>query len=168
MKIKLETEINAAAEKVWDLLGPRFHEPHVWASVVDSAKPVGQGKNGAPCGGRVCETPAMGTLEEKITHYDGNKHEIAFSIKGRNMPFFVKGMQNKWKVKKLGENKSLATNELDVNLMFPFNILMGFMMKMQMKGFLKLAHEEVKLMAETGKIHQRKVEALNKLNQATA
>ena len=49
--------------------------------------------------------------------------------------------------------------ELNADIAFPFNILMGPMMKLQFGKVLREATEELKHYAETGKPHPRKVKA---------
>lgn len=84
------------------------------------------------------------------------------------MPSFVKGLKNHWAVYPTNAGESRAVNILEVDISFPFNILMAPLMKMQMKGLIKTAHEELKYTAETGQVHPRKVEAIRKLKTAAA
>lgn len=65
--------------------------------------------------------------------------------------------------------KSKIVMELEVNLSFPFNFLMGFMIKMQLGGLIKDLHEEIVFYIENnGEPHSRKTKALQKLNHKVA
>lgn len=169
MKIRKETIMNVSAQKVWEILGPRYVEVDKWASSVNIAqgnnKP-GVGKiSGAPCTGRVCDTE-LGQFKENVEIYNENKKEIAYSAQGEKMPFFVKRMLNTWKVIPKG-NKALVIMELNVDLMFPFNFIMFMPMRMQLGGVLKKANEELKYFVENNETpHPRKQKAAQQFNKS--
>lgn len=170
MQIKNSILVNAPPDRVWDILGPNYVKAGDWASsVYVSGAREGQEKvPGAPAAGRVCET-SLGPFTETIETYDPQRMHLAYSATGAKMPGFVKSLVNSWTVH---PNGSAARVEMELNALiaFPFNILMGPMMKMQFKKVLKEATEELKHYAETGKPHPRKtkVDASTKATQARA
>ncbi|MEO1222492.1 MAG: hypothetical protein AAFY42_14355, partial [Pseudomonadota bacterium] len=48
---------------------------------------------------------------------------------------------------------------LSANIAFPFNVMMGWMMKLQFNKAIKVSLEDLKHYAETGKPHARKIKA---------
>ena len=74
------------------------------------------------------------------------------------MPGFVKLLVNSWTVYPSG-NKSTVQMELTADIAFPFNILVGPMMKLQFRKVSREATEELQHYAETGKPHPRKIKA---------
>lgn len=160
MKIKQQLTVNTSADKVWDILGPRFEHVADWVSAVHSS----QGRNSgviplnAPSSGRVCETD-LGPFKEAILRYDERNRIISYSAQGDKMPFFVKQLANTWTVTPLSDSKSRVDMCAEISLLPVFNLVMGPMMRMQMGGILKNAIEELKYFAEKGSPHPRKLAA---------
>jgi len=172
MKVKRTTFVQASPDAVWNVLGPRYTEAYKWASSIHMS--TGRGApgtgsiTGAPCSGRVCETE-LGQFKENIEIYNEKTREVAYSAQGEKMPFFVKKMLNHWQVESDGQGGSKVSMVLDVNLMFPFNILMALPMRMQLGGVLKFAHEELKYFIENNETpHPRKRESRKKLPASSA
>ena len=159
MKIKRTFTVDAPPEHVWDILGPRYARAGDWASsVYVSSEHLGTPKvAGAPVSGRVCRT-SLGPFTETIEAYDDSRDHVAYSAKGNRMPGFVKQLVNSWTVYPAGTN-SRVEMELNTKIAFPFNVLMGPMMKMQFGKVLREASEELKHYAETGTPHPRNVKA---------
>ena len=159
MKIARRLTINAAPEKVWDILGPNYVRAGDWASsvYVSGPRPGTPKIANAPAAGRVCQT-SLGPFTETIEAYDEDRRHVAYSATGDKMPGFMKGLRNAWTVRPMGSGSEVEM-ELNADIAFPFNILMGPMMKMQFGKVLKEATQELKHYAETGKPHPRKVKA---------
>ena len=81
---------------------------------------------------------------------------MAYSATGDKMPGFVKSLVNSWTVRSEG-SRSQVDMELTVDIAFPFNFLMGPLMRLQFGKVLREATEELQHYAETGKPHPRKV-----------
>ncbi len=159
MKISRTININAPAERVWDILGPNYTKAGDWASsvYVSDARPGTPKVAAAPVAGRVCQT-SLGPFTETIEAFDEGRRHVAYSATGDKMPGFVKRLVNSWTVHTSG-SMSRVQIELNADIAFPFNILMGPMMKLQFGKVLREATEELKHYAETGKPHPRKVKA---------
>ncbi|WP_305988322.1 SRPBCC family protein [Roseibium sp. MMSF_3544] len=159
MKIKRTLVINASPEHVWEILGANYTRAGDWASSVyfSSARAGTPAIDGAPVAGRVCQT-SLGPFTETIESYDEHRRHLAYSATGDKMPGFVKRLVNSWTVYPMAD-KSRVEMELSADISFPFNFLMGPMMKMQFGKVLREATEELKHFAETGKAHPRKVKS---------
>ena len=157
MKISKTINIDAPADQVWDILGPNYVNAGEWASsVYMSHARSGTAKvEAAPVAGRVCQT-SLGPFTETIEAYNAQRRHVAYSATGDKMPGFVKSLVNSWTVRSEG-SRSQVDMELTVDIAFPFNFLMGPLMRLQFGKVLREATEELQHYAETGKPHPRKV-----------
>ena len=160
MKIARKLRVDASPDAVWDILGPNYVRAGDWASsvYVSGARPGTPKVAGAPAAGRTCET-SLGPFTETIEAYDPARRHVAYSATGDKMPGFMRGLRNAWTVRPASGGGSEVEMELNADIAFPFNILMGPMMKMQFGRVLKEATQELKHYAETGQPHPRKVKA---------
>jgi len=144
--------INASAEKTWNIVGQGFGNADKWLSMISSIKVKNDNTplDGAPCSGRVCMTD-IGKVDETITHYDETNKKLSFDIKVEKMPFFVKDLKNTWNVVSLEDNQTKVILDFKMEIMFPFNLLMGFMMKSKMGKIMKISLKDLKHYVETGK-----------------
>lgn len=159
MKIKKTITVNATPDTLWDILGPNYVRAGDWASsvFVSGARPGTPKIAGAPAAGRVCET-SLGPFTETIEAYDEARRHVAYSATGAKMPGFIKGLRNAWTVRAKG-GASEVEMELNAAIAFPFNVLVGPLMRMQFSKVLREATEELKHYAETGQPHPRKLKA---------
>jgi len=160
MKIQRKVAVDAPIEKLWDILGTNYADAGVWNSAVFiSAQTAFPPKvESAPVSGRVCQT-TLGPFTETINQFDEETHRIEYTATGDAMPGFVKGLHGHWSLKKLSAKRTEVNMMLSVNIAFPFNVLMGWMMKMQFNGAIKSSLGDLKHYAETGKPHPRKIKA---------
>ncbi|MEM9798470.1 MAG: SRPBCC family protein [Pseudomonadota bacterium] len=157
MIVTREITIAASAERVWDILGPNYADAAAWASsvYVSRARQDGPVLPGAPLAGRTCET-SLGPFTETIETYDPADRRVAYSATGAKMPGFVKRLSNEWIVEpEAGAARVRCT--LTADIAFPFNLLMGPLMRLQFGRVLKQATQELKHYAETGRPHPRKI-----------
>ena len=160
MQIRRSITIQAPADRVWTILGPNYLRVQDWASSVNISRnrDAGRAPKGAPASGRVCET-SIGPVQETILRYDETGRELAYAAQAEKMPFFVRQMVNNWKISAAGPDQCRVEMWLEVELSFPFNLLMGWMMRMQLNTVLTEAVDELKHFAETGRPHPRKEKA---------
>lgn len=159
MKIAKTVTVNASADRLWEILGTEYLHAGRWASAVYHSSGKGDARiEGAPAEGRVCQT-SLGPFTETIEEFDPEQRFVAYSATGDKMPGFVKNLTNYWRVTPLGPNKASVQMELTADIAFPFNILMGPMMKLQFGSVVKNVIAELKHYAETGKPHPRKAKA---------
>ena len=73
------------------------------------------------------------------------------------MPGIVKHMENNWDFPDAGNGRDQIRMRLNGELAFPFSILLGRMMQMQLKKDLRSNLEELIHFAETEQPHPRKI-----------
>lgn len=158
MKIKLTRTVRRPVDEVWTLLGPDYIHAGTWASgVYASAARAGSPKVAeAPVAGRVCQT-SLGPFTETIEAYDPAGHHLSYSATGEKMPGFMKSLRNSWTLEPLGPDQTRVHMQLEADIAFPFNILMGWMLRLQFGKVVREAIEEFVHYAETGQPHPRKV-----------
>ncbi|MEL7388770.1 MAG: SRPBCC family protein [Pseudomonadota bacterium] len=160
MRINRRITINAPVSDVWDILGPNYADAGKWNSAVyvSGASQGTQKAASAPVPGRVCQT-SLGPFTESIEDYDEASRRIRYSATGDAMPGFVKNLAGHWALKPVNGNQTQVDMTLSADIGFPFNLLMGPMMKMQFNGAVKSTLGDLKHYAETGKPHPRKLKA---------
>ncbi|MBV6631788.1 MAG: SRPBCC family protein [Alphaproteobacteria bacterium] len=158
MKITNVLAIDAPVESVWDVLGPNFVHAGDWASNVYASTPrPGKARvAAAPCAGRICET-SMGPFNETIVGYDPSRYRLAYAATGAKMPGFMRSMVASWSLAPNNVNGTNVRMTLNADIAPPFNILMGWMMRMQFKKAIDESLEELKHFIETGEKHPRKL-----------
>ena len=158
MRIVKTARINAPIERAWKIMGPNYARAGDWASSVYASgpRPEKPSIKGAPVYGRVCET-SIGPATEALLEYDPENYKIVYDAHAEKMPGFVKGLKNSWQLTPDGPYGTNVHMTFEMNIAAPFNVLMGWMMRLQMGGLLGNAVEEFKHFVETGKPHPRKV-----------
>ncbi|MEM9439072.1 MAG: SRPBCC family protein [Pseudomonadota bacterium] len=156
MIIEMSQKTNVSADKLWQVFGEQYPDIAKWSRGVYASKPRdGKPTSGAPFAGRLCET-SFGKLTETVEHYDPDSRKIAYLVNGEKMPPFVKRMENNWHFRDLGNGVSEISMRLNGKLSFPFNILMGWMMKIQLKKDLRTNIEDLVHFAENDRPHPQK------------
>lgn len=160
MVIKKEIIINTSTEKAWDVLGPQFSNPSLWASAVQHSEGKGNSFQGATCSERGCST-SIGKIREKLTHYSDSTHSLSYEVTD-GMPSFVKTATNTWQLTKIESDKTLLQTHAVINLSGFLGKIMKPFIKLQMSGFAQEALEDFKYFAEKGVPHPRKIKAIKK------
>lgn len=119
MDVHIETQINAPADKVWDILGRRFAEIAQWASVVESSRAAESSEvptdfevdPSAPVPGRVTTT-RLGTLTEILVKYSDDSREFIF--KGANLPPIFSLAQNHSRIVEQGPDQSVVMFDITI------------------------------------------------------
>lgn len=128
MDIRFEQEINAPAEKVWEILGHQFAEIGSWSTSVESSRaldvsdvPAGyKVAASAPVPGRVTPNP-LGELKEILTMYSESKKEFTFQADG--LPSIFGEVINTTRVVAMGEGRSLVTFDIQMGLKGIFKLM---------------------------------------------
>lgn len=157
MIIEMRKKTQVSADRLWQVFGEQYPDIQTWSSGVFASKPRdGQGPGGAPFLGRVCETN-FGRLTETLEHYDSPGRNIIYLVEGEKMPSFVLRMENNWHFRDVEDGTSEVVMRLNGKLTFPFNVLLGWMMKIQLKRDLRSNIEELIHYTEIGAPHPRKI-----------
>ena len=160
MLIQKEIIVNKNVEDAWHLLGPRFGDIYQWASTINHTEIKGEGKNGAPCSERGCDT-SMGGIKEKLLEYSVNDHLVKFDIY-QGLPSMANNALNTWQVTAVSKDKSKFTIKSDVTLKGIMGFIMQPMMKMMMGKMVQGMTEDFKYFVETGKPSEAKLKAMKK------
>lgn len=162
MEINKHIDVNTTADKAWAVISDLGNIDQ-WSSMVYYSECTQNAEGGA----RVSET-SMGKMTENILTFDADNMIISYDAKGDKMPFFVKHLENNWKIKTINTNNCRIIMKAKANIMKPFNIFPGPMMKMQLSKALDGMIKELKHYLETGEVAQSKVKANEKLKKKTA
>lgn len=160
MDVIRKIDVEASAERLWQILAEDYDRVGEWTSEINQSA---ANPDLAPGEGRVCTTPGFGDVKETITRYDEEERSFSYAAEVSTFPFFVKGVGNSWRVEKNGANGSIVHMHMQANLLPVFAQLMGPVMKRQLAQSADTLLEELKYYAETGRVHPRKQEQLNQL-----
>lgn len=166
MEIERTVTLNAPSEQVWDLLARRFHAVGEWASVINASSALSTRNGPTKVADRVCDTPD-GIFKEQMTRFDEDRRTFSY-LAYEGLPGFVRQGGNTWSVRELGSGRS----EVHMHMKFDLNpiadVLMGWMMKRQMAKAADSVLDDLKVYAETGKVSERKRNALAKYHAKQA
>ena len=160
MHLEIFIDVNVPADKAWKLMAHEFNKIHEWSAGISHSS---GSRNACTTGAaRVCET-ALGQFDEKIIRFDEAAKSFAYHATNKDMPFFVKGMVVDNRVKSISATSCRAGWVVDVDIIAPFNVFPGVLLKMQFTKGLTASLEEMKYYLETGERHSRKIKALQKV-----
>ena len=119
MKLRLEKEINASADKVWGVLAHQFAEIGEWAPHIEYSRIIEDSEvpthfkvaDSAPVPGRATPNP-LGEVTEVLTMYSENDKAFTFEADGPR-PIF-NHTQNTTHVIDQGADKCLVTFDLEL------------------------------------------------------
>jgi len=148
MQVSRQTTVNTSADKVWQILGTDFNNVSEWAGTVLESNAIPDMPEGS---GRLCNVKGVGKTVEKLTSFDDDRRKFSFTFENPNIPFFVKKIENTWRVTPKGNDQSLVQVNADVNLMPVFSQLLGGMMSKRLGKGAEGLLGELKYFAENGK-----------------
>ena len=127
MELQLTQEIEASADKVWDVLGHRFAEVADWAPNIEWSRVLELNEmphgfrvaKSAPIPGRVTPNP-LGDIIEVLTMYSDENKSFTFEANGPS-PLFSH-TQNTTRVVALEAGKCLVTFDLRLTPKGIFNL----------------------------------------------
>ncbi len=154
MELHIETEINAPAEKVWEILAHQFAEIGEWSSTVKESRELSAGEipsrfipaSNAPALGRETIAGPGVKLKEVITEYSEEKMELTFE--GIDLPplVFNSGKDTQSVISK-GSNKCLLTFDVDMQPRGIFKVI-NPLLKRRMGSTFGAIQKELKVHAE--------------------
>jgi Polyketide cyclase / dehydrase and lipid transport len=164
MELNKSAKINVSADRLWSILADDFDKIGEWARGVDSSGPSTDAAipDGASVGGRVCQAPGFGAINETFTSYDAAARSYAFEATATKIPSFVRNVTNHTVVKSLGPE----TSEVQLTITADNAGIRGALVKpvltRKFGAALDATLEDLKIFAESGKISSEKSKALAK------
>ena len=164
LDISKKTTINVSADRLWSILADDFDKIGEWARAVDSsaANTSAEVPDGAAVGGRVCQTPGFGDINETFTHFDPQQRTYAFKATASKIPSFVRNITNHTTVKAVSPDQA----ELQLRITAGTDGFRGAMVKPVMtrkfNGAIDDLLEDITIFAESGQISSQKTKALAK------
>jgi hypothetical protein len=164
LNISKQATIDVSADELWAILADNFDKVGVWARGVDSSAPntAAEIPDGAGVGGRVCQAPGFGAIEETFTAFDQEERSYAFEATASKIPSFVRNITNHTTVKALGPDRS----EVQIRITADTDGVRGALVKPVMvrkfgRGIDQIL-EDLTVYAESGEISDEKTKALAK------
>ena len=154
MELHIETEINAPAEKVWEILAHQFGNMADWTATLSESRAVDASRYPEFKAAPTAPIPARETTSsfakavEIITKYDEEKMMLAFDAVG--LPPLMSSARNTQCVIAKGPNKSVISFDFRIGLKHIFNVMSPFL-KRRFGKTMGGVQRELKLYAETGK-----------------
>ena len=160
MRIERDLDVKASPGDVWRILADKYAEVSRWARAVEASEPNPDAAPlpGAAVGGRVC-TASIGAVTETIRIYDPERRVLAYDAQAKAMPFFVRKLTGYWTIRPSGGGSEVGLR-FEADLMAPFGALMGWAIRRQFRTAIDETLEDLKLYAETGRVHPDKAKAL--------
>lgn len=114
MKIVKYEDIQAPADKVWQVLAHDFDRISQWMSQVKHSRAIPASDGEAPMAGRICQfsdKPGGAYAEEKFVSYSEKDRSYTLEVVPKNMPAILPLRKNiaRFKVTSLSERNSRVT-----------------------------------------------------------
>ena len=164
LEISKKATINVSADRLWSILADDFDKIGEWARTVDSSAPNTSAEipEGATVGGRVCQAPGFGAINETFTQFDPEQRTYAFKATASKIPSFVNNLTNHTAVKEVGPDRA----EVHLRITADTDGLRGAMIKPMMtrkfNGAIDNLLEDITIFAESGQVSSQKKKALAK------
>ena len=164
LDISKKATINVSADRLWSILADDFDKIGEWARGVDSSAPNTSAEvpDGAAVGGRVCQAPGFGAINETFTQFDPQQRTYAFKATASKIPNFVTNLTNHTAVKAIGPDRA----EVQLRITADTHGLRGAMVKPIMtrkfNGAIDGLVEDLTIFAESGQVSSQKTKALAK------
>lgn len=164
ISVSKQTTINVGADRLWSILADDFDKVGNWARAVQSsvADYNVQPPLGANVGGRVCQTPGFGAINETFTSFDAERRSYAFRASADKIPSFVRNITNHTSVKAAGPDRSEVTIEVTADTHGLRGAMVKPMMTRKFGTTIDELLEDLRAFAESGQVSGGKTKALAK------
>ncbi|MFT7649999.1 MAG: hypothetical protein ACI8Y4_004764 [Candidatus Poriferisodalaceae bacterium] len=164
IEINKNAIINVSADRLWSILADDFDKVGGWASGVESSSPDTDAEvpEGASVGGRVCQVPGFGAVNEAFTSFDPVERSFSFAATASKIPSYVHNLTNHTVVKSLGPEQSEIQITFTADTEGVQGTLVKPVMTRQFSRAIDVVLEDLKIFAESGKISSKKGKALEK------
>lgn len=152
MNLLIETEIDAPAERVWELLAHKFADIASWSSTVSASRELNPDEiaprfdvaASAPVVGRETTSKA-GTFQEIIVEYSEVDRMLFFDTDG--LPRIMTTGTDRQRVTELGPGRSKVSFDVTMEARFPARLAMP-LLKTRMRKTFSLVQDELRIAAE--------------------
>lgn len=164
IEISKKRTIKVSADRLWSIVADDFDKVGLWARGVDSSAPNPNAPaiEGANVGGRVCQAPGFGAIDETFTSFEPTERSYAFEATASKIPGFVKNLTNHTKIRELGPEQSEVELKITADAGGIRGALVTPMMNRKFGIALDGLLEDLTVFAETGEVSSEKTEALAK------
>ncbi|MEW7292413.1 SRPBCC family protein [Aquimarina sp. 2304DJ70-9] len=154
--------IEVPKEELWKITALDFGGNSKWDAGVNVSEGRGNGLNGSVVGERACYVAVAGIdkIVEQFVEYDADNYRFKYTGT-EGMPDMLKSGTNEW-IHKTKGNGTQMTMVVNMELQGLMGIIMKETMEEAVSTRLGEALEELKVFAETGKPHPRKIAANKK------
>lgn len=164
IEISKSKRFNVSADRLWTILGENFDRIGEWSRAVESsavneAAPVPEG---ADIGGRVCQTPGFGAIDETFTTFDPTERSYAFEATASKIPSFVRNITNHTKITPLGPDSASVDIKITADTHGVRGAMVKPMMTNQFSKTIDGLFEDLEEYAVTGEVSAAKRRALAK------
>lgn len=164
LSIDNEFTVDATTSQIWELMIERFEDVADWASGITTSGPNPAATaiaNGAPTGGRVCDVPGFGTLDERLVLHEPEQRRFAYTADAEKIPGFVQNLRNDWQLVPKG-SQTRVKMRLSADVNGPLGAIMKPMMRRKFEKALTGIAADLKVYVETGKVSTSKAKELAK------
>lgn len=164
LSINNEFVIDGTTSQVWDVMVDRFEHVSDWASGITSSGPNPAATtmvNGAPTGGRVCDVPGFGKLDERLVLHEPEQRRFAYTADAEKIPGFVQNLRNDWQLIPKG-SQTLVKMRLSADVSGPLGAIMKPMMRRKFEKAVTGIAADLKAYVETGTVSPVKAKELAK------
>ena len=165
IQVSRKATINVSADRLWSILADDFDKVGEWARAVDSstANVAVQVPDGASVGGRVCQTPGFGAIDETFVDFDAQERSYAFRASASKIPSFVRNITNHTSVTPVGPDKSEVTVRVTADADGVRGALVKPMMTRKFGSTIDDLIIDLRSFAESGSVSDGKSKALAKV-----
>ena len=167
LSIEKEIVVDGTSAQVWEVMVERFEHVADWASGVTSSGPNPAATNivnGAPTGGRLCDVPGFGELDERLVMHDPEQRRFAYTADAEKIPGFVQNLRNDWELVPKG-SQTLVKMRLSADVSGPLGAIMKPMMRRKFDKAVAGIGADLKSWIETGKVSPIKARELSKASR---
>ena len=153
MHLTLETEIDAPAPVVWEILAHEFADIANWSSIVDRSRPITVDEIEAelvphpmaPVPGRETVSKVL-TAREVLVDYSDRDMALTFEADG--LPRVMKRAVDRQSVASIGDGRSKVSFEIDIDVAAPLRPFAP-LMKRRMASSFGTVQSELRAAAES-------------------
>jgi hypothetical protein len=153
--VQKELSIDKNVEEVWEIMGNKFTQVHLWSTNFKDSKPGGSAKfQGIDYSERITITERGETIQA-LDAFDATTHSLAYHI-SKGAPGIAKHASAAWSLKSEGANKTTVVLAFDMETKGFLGFLMTPLIKKGMEKAAVEIAEDLKHYVENGTPSPRK------------